>query len=132
MKYLGIDFGAKRIGIALSDEEGRLAFPHSVISNTRDLVEEVSEVIEREKINEIVLGESKDYKGQPNKIMADIEKFKKELEERIGLKINFEPEFMTSSQAKLIQGENKMHDASAAALILQSYLDKINNKNVAS
>jgi RNase H-fold protein (predicted Holliday junction resolvase) len=55
--------------------------------------------------------------------MWKIQGFKKQLE-TIGFQVVFEPEFMTSVQASQITGENEMSDASAAALILQSYLDK--------
>jgi putative Holliday junction resolvase len=123
MKYLGIDFGSKRVGIAVSDDEGRMAFPYLVLQNN-NLLEEIEKIIKKEKIGEIVIGESKNFQGEPNKIMAEIEKFKKELEEKLKIKVWFEPEFMTSSQAKQITGENDMQDASAAAIILQSYLDK--------
>lgn len=124
MKYLGIDFGSKRVGIAISDENNQMAFPYSVVLNNKKLLEKIEEIIKKEKINKIVMGESKNFENQPNKIMKEIEKFKKELEEKIKLEIIFEPEFMTSQQAELIQGKNKMHDASAATIILQSYLDK--------
>ncbi|OHA93815.1 MAG: hypothetical protein A3E02_02330 [Candidatus Zambryskibacteria bacterium RIFCSPHIGHO2_12_FULL_38_34] len=144
MKYLGIDFGSKRVGIAVSDETGRLAFPHSVIPNNDGLVEKILEIVKRENIEEIVVGESRDFKNIPNKIMEKIEEFKAVLEEKTKLKILFEPEFMTSSQAERgimsrrpdtqsIRGtgsrlksreKNDMHDASAAAIILQSFLDK--------
>ncbi|KKQ78043.1 MAG: hypothetical protein A3A96_02900 [Candidatus Zambryskibacteria bacterium RIFCSPLOWO2_01_FULL_39_39] len=124
MKYLGIDFGGKRVGLAVSDETNRLAFPHSVILNNENLLTEVVKIIKEENIGSIIIGESKDFKGEPNKIMVEIEKFKNKLAEKTKLKIYFEPEFMTSVQAKHIQGENDMHDASVAAIILQSYLDK--------
>lgn len=71
----------------------------------------------------VVMGESRDYQGQINTIMWQIEGFKKQLE-TIGFKVEYEPEFMTSVQAGRITGENDMLDASAAAIILQSYLDK--------
>jgi putative Holliday junction resolvase len=124
MKYLGIDFGSKRVGIAVSDEDGKLAFPHSVISNTGELLEKVLKILKEENIGEIVIGESKDFKNKPNKIMEKIEEFKALLEEKTKLKVSFELEFMTSSQAQQLQGKNQMHDASAAAIILQSFLDK--------
>ena len=124
MKYLGIDFGSKRIGIAVSDDEGKMAFPYSVVSNDRNLLEEIEKIIKEEKIETIVIGESKDFKGEPNKIMAGINKFRRELEDKTKIKVFLEPEFMTSSQAEHIQGKNEMHDASAAAIILQSFLDK--------
>jgi putative holliday junction resolvase len=124
MKYLGIDFGSKRIGVAVSDETGKLAFPHSVILNSKNTLEDIEDIIKKEKIDGIVIGESKNFTGEPNKIMAAIEKFKKDLEEKTKLKVYFESEFMTSVQAEQIQGKNKMHDASAATIILQSFLDK--------
>ena len=43
MKYLGIDFGSKRIGLAVSDDGGKLAFPHSVVPNGANLLEEIKE-----------------------------------------------------------------------------------------
>lgn len=124
MKYLGIDFGSKRVGLALSDESGRLSFPHSVISNDKNTLAKIGEILKEENIGAVVMGESTNFAGEPNKIMGAIEDFSKQLQEKSGLKIIFEPEFMTSQQAQLIQGKNEMHDASAAAIILQSYLDK--------
>jgi putative transcription antitermination factor YqgF len=96
--------------------------------NSKNTLDEIGKIIKKEKIDEIVMGESKNFAGESNKIMAEIEKFKKILEEKIKLKVYFEPEFMTSQQAEQIQGKNDMHDASAAAIILQSYLDShVNN-----
>jgi putative holliday junction resolvase len=124
MKYLGIDFGTKRVGIAVSDDGGKLAFPYSIVLNDEKLFEEIGKIIEKEKIEEIIMGESRNFNGEPNKIMKEIKEFKKELEEKTQLKIYLEPEFLTSAQAEHIQGKTDMHDASAAAIILQSFLDK--------
>lgn len=124
MRYLGIDFGLKRVGLAISDEENKIAFPYSVLSNDKKVVETILDIIKKENVGMIVMGESNNFAGEPNKIMKDINSFKKILEQEIGLKIIFEPEFWTSVQAKSIHGENSMHDASAASIILQSYLDR--------
>jgi putative Holliday junction resolvase len=124
MRYLGIDFGSKRVGVSLSDESLSFALPHSVLDNDKNLIEKVKKIISESGVGKIVIGESLDFKGNPNKIMEKIEEFKNNLAEQTQIEIIFEPEFMTSSQAKLLQGENKMHDASAASIILQSYLDK--------
>lgn len=129
MKYLGIDFGKKRVGIAMSDENGRFAIPESVIPNSKNLQSEICRICAEQKIGEIIIGESKDYKGNDNKIMKDILEFKKNLEWATGVKVSFEPEYMTSIQAERLQGKNEMHDASSAALILQSYLDKLNSND---
>ena len=124
-KYLGIDFGSKRIGLAVSDELGNLAFPYRVLPNGADLIEKIMEIIRKENIKSVVMGESKDFKGEANKIMVEIDKFKKEFESKSKLTVIFEPEFLTSVQAEKIQGKNEMQDASAAAIILQSYLDRL-------
>lgn len=124
MKYLGIDFGQKRIGLAISDDNGEMAFPYNVVLNNKNSLEEINEIIKKEKINTVIIGESKNFTGEPNSIMPAIEDFKKKLTEKTKLKIFFESEFMTSVQAERVQGKNKMHDASAATIILQTYLDK--------
>ncbi|MEI6191207.1 MAG: RuvX/YqgF family protein [bacterium] len=129
MRYLGIDFGEKRVGIALSDEDGKIAFPNAVLANDSDLMKNIVDLCMKNAVEIVVMGESRDYKGQINNIMWKIEGFKKQLE-MIGFKVVFEPEFMTSVQASQITGENKMLDASAAAIILQAYLNRGNNKEI--
>jgi putative holliday junction resolvase len=125
MRYLGIDYGDKRVGVAISDESRQLAFPYKVIENAgKDLVEKVLEIIQKEEIHKVVVGESLDFHGQPNAVMKNIEKFVEELKTKTEAEIFYEPEFLTSHQAQKIQGKNEMHDASAAAIILQSFLDR--------
>jgi len=121
---MGVDFGMKRVGIAVSDESRGFALPLSVIANTPTLLAEILKIAVDNEVEEIVIGESRNYKGEPNPIFNDVEIFKKELELK-GYKVYLEPEFMTSVQAKRFQGKHGMLDASAAALILQSYLDKV-------
>jgi putative Holliday junction resolvase len=128
MRYLGIDFGEKRVGIAISDEEASISFPVTVLSNDDSLLKNIVDLAMQNKVETIIMGESRNFQGEINPIMWKIEGFKKQLE-TIGYKVEYEPEFMTSVQASQITGENKMLDASAAALILQGYLDKkINDK----
>ena len=129
MKYLGIDFGEKRVGIAVSDEDGKIAFPTAVLPNDKDLLKNIVDLCMKNAVETVVMGESRDYQGQINDIMWKINGFKKQLE-TIGFKVVFEPEFMTSVQASQITGENKMLDASAAAIILQSFLSKNNNQEI--
>lgn len=124
MRLLGIDYGTKRVGVALSDESGRFAFPYQVLENTKRLAEEIEAICVKEKVTRIVLGESRDYKQQPNPIMKEILKLRDELASRIGLAVELEPEFLTSAEAERLQGKNDMLDASAAALILKSYIDR--------
>lgn len=120
--YLGIDYGAKRVGVAVSDEEGRVAFPYSVVPE-KEALDVVTDLAKERGIAVAVIGESKNFAGEDNPVMERIKAFARELEEA-GLSVRFEPEFMTSAQAARAEGEQGTLDASAAALILQSFLDK--------
>lgn len=124
MRFLGIDYGTKRVGLALSDEDGQLAFPKSVLSNTKDLALDIKKICVEENISGVVIGESRDLDGTPNPLMKDIEIFMEQLKKEVSVPLYLEPEFFTSHQAQKIQGKNKMLDASAATIILQSYLDR--------
>lgn len=124
MRILGIDYGSKRVGIAISDPERKFALPNCVIKNTDVLFAEVTKLATDFEVKEIVVGESRNYAGEANKILPDILKFKEKLESA-GYVVYLELEFMTSVQAERLQGKNDMSDASAAALILQAYLDRM-------
>ena len=124
MRHLGIDYGSKRIGLALSDEAGDFAFPYAVIDNGRRTLKQLEEICKKEGVAKIVMGESLDYQGKPNVIMPAIHKLAKSLKEETGLPVEFEKEFMTSAEAARLQGANEKIDASAAALILKSYLER--------
>jgi putative Holliday junction resolvase len=140
MKYLGVDYGSKRVGLALSDESGMLAFPYKILQNDMALVDTVHNICGEEDVSAIVLGESRDLSGMPNKIMGSIEEFKRNLEAELDLPIYFQLEFMTTVEARGRVGKEQNNarkntkeksvntDASAAALILQRYLDKKNQK----
>ncbi|MFA6458909.1 MAG: RuvX/YqgF family protein [Candidatus Paceibacterota bacterium] len=122
-RILGIDYGSKRVGVAISNEEGTIAFPLVVLENKPGLAFEVAKLVADNRAVRVVMGESRDYKGEPNRIYEDAKNLKEELE-KAGCEVIFEPEFMTSVHAERFQGKNDKIDSSAAALILQSYLDR--------
>lgn len=140
MHILGIDYGSKKVGVAISDEEEKFAFPKIILPNDLYLLDKIREICEEEKVASIVLGESTDSSGKKNKIMGSIEEFKKNLEGEMDLPVYYEKEFMTSMFARGSGGKeinnarktkdkkSKNIDDSAAALILQRFLDKQNNK----
>ena len=127
MKYLGVDYGKKKVGIALSDDSESFAFPLAVLDNSEKLLSEIEIICKKNKVEEIVMGESKDFLQRENEIMKDIVEFIKDLKKNLNLPVHLHPEFMTSIEAERLQGKNEMHDASAAALILKSYLDSKNS-----
>jgi putative transcription antitermination factor YqgF len=124
MKYLGIDYGEKRVGIALSDIEGKMAFPKAVFENNTELIAKIVAYCTENTVQAIVVGESKDYKGEDNKINPKIISFKRDLASAIKIPISLEPEFMSSMQVEKTFGKTDMLDASAASIILQTFLDK--------
>jgi putative Holliday junction resolvase len=127
MKLLGIDYGLKKVGVAITNDEETIAFPRYVFQNDKNLLAKIEKISEEDEIKEVVLGKSLNYKGEPNVIMSKIEEFKKELEKELKMKVHYEDEFLTSVEATRIQGRNEMVDASAATLILKSFLDKRKN-----
>ena len=128
-KLMAIDYGTKRVGIALSDDSQGFALPYAVWANDRELLNKVLELKEKEDVGTIVMGESKNLDGRPNKIQTEIAKFKAKLEEK-GIGVIFQPEIFTTVDARRDQGQTKMTDASAAALILKSFIDTVYNKEV--
>jgi len=128
MRLIGIDYGKKRVGIAMSDDKGMMAFPKAVLPNDKFLFGEIKNLVHGHKIGKIILGESRDYKMNENPIMSRIKAFKDELERDLGIPVIYEPELLTSHQAAHFQGKTDMIDASAASIILQSYIDRAKNK----
>jgi putative holliday junction resolvase len=134
MRYLGIDYGTKRIGVAVSDKEGSLAFPLGTVQVGPRALSEIASLAKENGVGAVVVGDSKDFLDQPNPVMEDIGQFKKDIAELTGLPVVSEAEFFSSAAAARqftpdgSRKKNPAHvdlDASAAALILQNYLDRI-------
>ena len=123
-RVMGIDFGTKRIGLALSDENRGMAFPLQVLENNKLAIPTLSKIIKEKGVVLVVIGESKDFQMKDNPVMEAVRVFENLLSLESGVEIDYEPEFLTSHQAHHIQGKTKMLDASAATIILQSYLDR--------
>ncbi len=124
MRLMGIDYGSKRVGVALSDESGRMAFPHTVIKNSPTLLKELEAIILEKQVGEIVIGHSLDKDRKPNKIHEAVEGLMMDLTLATGLPIHLEAEQFTTQAALQIQGRTDQTDASAAALILDSFITK--------
>ncbi len=127
MRILGIDFGTKRVGIALTDEAGMMAFPQVVYENDAALLKKLVALIEQKAVGEIVIGHSLDRSGQPNKVHKSVESLITDLTLETGLPIHLEPEQYTTQAALRIQGRNAMTDAAAAALILENFITRKKN-----
>lgn len=121
-RLLGIDYGKKRVGVAFTDESGKMAFPLTVFPNDKNLLKNISGIILEKKVTEIIIGHSLDKEGEPNKIHEKVESFILDLTLETGLPVHLEPELYTTQAALRLQGRNAMTDAAAASLILDNYL----------
>jgi putative Holliday junction resolvase len=130
-KFMGIDYGAHRVGIALSDDGGTFAFAKTILPNDNTLLEKIAEMATEEGVGLIVLGEADNPAGGENTIVRRITIFKSALEVRMGIPVELTTEAFTSAEARRALEERLQTrstkdvyvDAAAAALILQTYLD---------
>jgi len=137
MRVLGLDLGSKTLGVAISDPLRMIASPLKTIFFTEDDYEEaltlVSEIIEKEKISEVVLGLPRHMNGDIG-IRGEISiSFKKLLEETLSITVILWDERLSTKAAtrSLITANvsrkkrKKVVDQVAAVVILQSYLDSL-------
>lgn len=130
MRYLGIDYGRKRIGIAISDEDGQIAFPKETVSE--QAIVRIKKIIKEEGIRKVVIGLPKMPDGRETEETHEVRAFADKLRKSVKIPVVFEDELFTT---RIVRGEGmkkNQTDRSAAALILQSYLDKQNAKRVIS
>ena len=133
MKIMGIDYGDARTGVSISDPTGFLAGSPQVIPswNTEKLLDELTALCKRERIEEIVLGLPKNMNASEGERAEKCKVIGAELEKRTGLPVVMWDERRTTVEAHAIlhatgkkQKKHKKNvDAVAASLILQGYLD---------
>ena len=113
MKYLCIDYGKKKVGIATSDDGGEMAFPCMVIENNKTLLVEIKQLCKELKIDAIVMGESLDQSGKPNPIAKEARAFAVQLEDLLDLPLSFEKENIKSiliNKRKLVMIKSMRED----------------------
>lgn len=122
-KLVGIDFGTKRVGVAVSDESGSVAFPKTTLANDRGLLPTLVALIRTENASSVIIGESQDMNGKDNTVMTAVRSFVSELENAVAVTVHYEPEFYSSREARR-EGQQGSVDAQAAAIILNSFITR--------
>lgn len=121
MKYLGIDYGDVRIGLSLA-EHGSIAVPYTIVDNDEKFFDTLKDVIEHEKISDIVIGWPISLSGKTNERTAETENFITKLKSHVDIPTHKQDERLSSKLAQ--QQSSKLRiDDSAAAIILQNFLD---------
>ena len=132
MRSLGLDIGDKRIGVALSDPEGILASPFTIIERSSDDadVAAIVGIVEQQQVGRILVGLPRSMDGSLGRQAEKVKEFVTELSRHAEVPVEFRDERLsTVSVKRMVQGVRKTgkgtrYDAMAAALILQGYLDE--------
>lgn len=130
-RILAIDYGTKKIGLAISDETNKIALPFLNLEgqSQENFIKEIKEICQKEKIKEIILGLPKTLEGKEAKQAKKVKKFAQFLKKALDLPIIFEDERFTSKMAqKFLERDKKKDDKVAAQILLQGYLDKENKR----
>jgi len=134
MRYLAIDYGAKRVGLAICDPAETIASPLGVIEGQKDLSSKIAEVVKKENVEAIVLGlplNMDDSTGPQAKLVFQ---FAERLERHLDIPVHFQDERLSSfiaeeklAPADFSRKKKKKHlDAVAAAEVLQAFLEQKN------
>ena len=135
-RALGIDFGTKRVGLALSDRSNMIASPYKTLNyvSEKDLITQLETILTKNDIEILVLGLPINMKGEDTAQTIKVRDFK-EILSALRIPIVYEDERLSSVSAinslilqNVKTGHNKPEiDKTAAAIILQQYLDKNSN-----
>lgn len=131
-RILAIDYGAKRIGLAVTDPLKMFAIPFDTIPNDKYTFDKLKQIVDEKNVVKIILGNPVKENGGDSLISKDIRKFKSELEKKINLTIELVDErysseiaskrILESVPSKKKRRDKSLIDKNAAAVILEDYL----------
>ncbi len=134
MRYVGLDYGEKRIGIAVSDSKGLLALPVQSFVRTKDRkrdLRRIAELVNEYEPSKIIVGMPLGLSGDAGSSAEAVRRFVLELSKEVGVDILMHDERLSTVEASRrlkeanlsSKAQRSVIDASAAAIILQSWLD---------
>jgi putative Holliday junction resolvase len=141
MKLLGIDYGKKKMGLAIGDTDLKIALPLEIVylKKISNIFQYLSEIIEKEKIDKVILGLPLSLKEEETEMSLIVKEFYNKLKEKINIPIEFESEVLTTQQAvfdyqaltqrrkKPIKEKPRKFDSYSATIILEKYLTRMGN-----
>lgn len=127
MRILGIDYGTKRIGIAVSDESELIARELIVLS-PKEFLKRVGKIIEDQDVKKIVVGLPLNMEGKETEKTKEVNAFVTTIKALLGIPVATFDERFSSQMASKLPGGRSQVDSLAAQIILQNYLDAKRNK----
>jgi putative holliday junction resolvase len=132
-KILGIDYGEKRVGLAISDEEGKWAFVYKTLEYGEKIISDIKVICQTEGVRKIVLGLPLNQEGKQGVAAAKVNNFAQMIRRDIGAEVLMEDErFSTTMASAMLRdgGRNSKQsraiiDQRSAQIILQTYLDRV-------
>ena len=134
-KVLGIDYGDRRIGIAVSDCGRQIAFVREYLENTskKNVLQAMKTFCEKEDITLIVVGLPLNMEGKDSEQTRKVRAFVSALKDTVSIPVVFQDERLTTRRSNVIltaigkkeEGKKEIRDSIAASLILQNYLESV-------
>ena len=139
MRYLAIDYGTKRTGLAICDRAETIASPLTVIEGQKELLKKIAEVVETERVEAVVLGLPLNMTGSESSQTKLVFRFAEQLKDYLHIPVHFQDERLSSfsaeeklASAKFTKGKKRKRlDAVAAAEILEAFLEQKKPRNSA-
>jgi len=130
MKILGIDYGRKKIGLAIGDTDTQLAEPLTTVGSFKFLILNFKSILNEQKIEKVVIG----IPG--GEIEAEIKKFGQNFKKEIGLPVEYFDETLTTQEAQKVliasgrkrKSRKEIEDSVAAAIMLQLFIEGHQNQ----
>ena len=123
MRILGIDYGSKRIGLAVSDESQTFARELGIVS-PNEFWKSIRQIVAEQEIVKIVVGWPLNMSGQETEKTQEVKNFKQQVEKETNLPVEVMDERLSSQMAQNISGSKKDLDSLAAQILLQNFLNK--------
>lgn len=132
MRYLAIDYGTKRTGLAICDAGETIASPLAVLHGQKELLKKITQIVQAESVDAIVLGLPLNMTGSESSQTKLVLKFAERLKDHISIPVHLQDERLSSFSAeeKLAPADftrskrRKRIDAVAAAEILEAFLEQ--------
>lgn len=129
MRYLGVDYGRKRTGVAISDAEGRVAVVKETIDadGQQEVINRLRDMVTNDAVNVLVVGVPYNMAGEPTDMTDEVTRFVEKLRGHVTIPVQTIDERLTTEMAKTLlrgMGEER-RDQVAAQILLQNFLDEL-------